>query len=261
MIRCLFPVAAVLVILSAGCNKRPDKVLSDDEMVSLIADMQLAESYWNLKSSGSADVEQRELMGKRVLAAHGVTVEQLDTSLSWYGRNMDTYEELYAKVDREIASRRKKLMKGSADDIEMDEGNNLWPYGRHGVISSLGISDGYVFSVSSDNLEKGDAVEWKMNITPSVQVQGVLGVEYEGGDVSYVHRLFQGSSSKFEMRVQTDTARVVSRVFGTLRVKDTGRLPVMTDSISLVRLPLDSTLYYRMNGQQNYSGPHRKVVK
>lgn len=255
--RIAFLLAAVTL---SGCHLRPDGVLSDDKMADVIADMELAESYWNSKHSGFADTEERERFGKGVLAAHGVTVEELDSSLSWYGRNMDTYTELYEKVDKKLAARRKELMKGTADDIEIEEGNNLWPYGRHGMISSLGQSDGYVFSVSSDNLQKGDALEWKMNITPAVQSQGMLGVEYSDGSFSYTHRAFQGAS-KIEMRLQTDTAKHVERVFGTFRVSSPRDLPVMTDSMALIKSPLDTLQYYRLNGQGRWYGPPKQKRK
>lgn len=250
--------SGIVCLIATGCAKRPEGVLSDDEMVSLIVDMQLADGYCNATYNGSHSSDNRSVMGERVLAAHGVTIEQLDSSLSWYGRNMDTYTELYEQVDKKMLERRKKLMKGTADDVEMSEGNNLWPYGKHGMISDLGVNDGYVFSVTSDELIKGDAIDWKMNISPSVPAQGVLGVEYTDGEVNYVSRTFQ-SQSKIEMHIQTDTALVVKRVFGTLRIGDSSRLPVMTDSISLVRTPLDSMQYYKVNSQRKYSGP--KPVK
>ena len=117
-----------------------------------------------------------------------------------------------------------------------------------------------MFSVSSDNLQKGDALEWKMNITPAVQSQGMLGVEYSDGSFSYTHRAFQGAS-KIEMRLQTDTAKHVERVFGTFRVSSPRDLPVMTDSMALIKSPLDTLQYYRLNGQNRWYGPPKQKRK
>ena len=38
-------IAATAFLFASGCVKRPSKVLSDDEMASLVADLEIAEGY------------------------------------------------------------------------------------------------------------------------------------------------------------------------------------------------------------------------
>ena len=64
-----------------GCDRRPKEVLSEKEMVSLMADMQLAEACLNSSAVSVHSRDGRLELGRSVLAAHGVTQEQLDTTL------------------------------------------------------------------------------------------------------------------------------------------------------------------------------------
>ncbi|MDE6095448.1 MAG: DUF4296 domain-containing protein [Muribaculaceae bacterium] len=240
--------------LLSGCGDRPKEVLSEKKMVRLMADMELAEAYVNMNGQPSSRENYRLEIGRSVLAAHGVTQEQLDTTLAWYGRNLDDYTELYAKVDKEILARKKKLLNMTDEELEMQEGDILWKYGRNGVISDLGNTDSWVFSVSDPELQKGDRVQWSMHIMSPVQVNGVLGVEYEDGSSDASSSVFIGRN-RLELTCQTDTGKTVKRVYGTMRSKDESYLPLFADSISVVRLPFDSMEYKTSRNIRHYGVP------
>ncbi|MDE5713482.1 MAG: DUF4296 domain-containing protein, partial [Muribaculaceae bacterium] len=240
--------------LTSGCDDRPKEVLSEKKMVRLMADMQLAEAYVNMSGQPSSRGDYRLEMGRSVLAAHGVTQEQLDTTLAWYGRNLDDYSELYAKVDKEILSRKKKLLNMTDEELEMEESDILWKYGKNGVISKLGNTDSWIFSVSDPDLQKGDRLQWSMHITSPVQVNGVLGVEYDDGSSDASSSVFIGRN-KLELTCQTDTGKTVKRVYGTMRAKDESYLPLYADSISVVRLPYDSMEYKSFRNARHYGIP------
>lgn len=246
--------------LISGCDDRPKEVLSEKKMVRLMADMQLAEAYVNMTGQPSSRGDYRLEMGRSVLAAHGVTQEQLDTTLAWYGRNLDDYSDLYAKVDKEILSRKKKLLNMTDEEMEMAESDILWKYGKNGVISKLGNTDSWIFSVSDPELQKGDRLQWSMHITSPVQVNGVLGVEYEDGSSDATSSVFIGRN-KLELTCQTDTGKTVKRVYGTMRAKDESYLPLYADSISVVRLPYDSMEYKTFRNAKHYGIPVVKKPK
>lgn len=250
----------LLVCVSlAGCSKRPKEILSEKQLVRLMADMELAESYSNIADVRSHDSEYRLELGKSVLAAHGITQEQLDTTLSWYGRNLDDYSELYAKVDKEILERKKKLLKMTDEEIQMEESDILWKYGKNGLLSDLGTSDGWILSVTEPELQQGDRLLWSMHIDNPVQLNGVLGVEYADGTSEAVSSVFIGKN-KLELDYQTDTAKVVKRIYGSIRLKDngSGSLPIFADSINLVRLPFDSMEYRIHRNVKRYGIPSPK---
>lgn len=243
-------------ILLCGCSKRPKGVLREGKMVSLMADLQLAEAYSNTAGMGNYNSDSRENLGKGVLAAHGVTQEEVDSTLAWYGRNMDDYTELFAKVDKEIMSRRKKLMKEEGSKDNINSADMLWPYQTHGVLSALGNSDAWILSLESPDLSRGDVLEWSIRMSESSAFTGVLGVEYADGTSDALSQMLSGKQ-KYELRLQTDTGKTVSRIYGTLRLKDSKQMPIYADSIMLRRLPFDSLEYHRHRSLRHYGAPAR----
>lgn len=250
----------VLIIFCGACSSRPKEIIGEKKLVKIMADMQLAEAYMNLAENRSADSNDRLKLGRAVLASHGVTQEQLDTTLSWYGRNLDDYSELYAKVDKEIISRRTKLEKMSGDNPVVLEDDMLWAYGKNGLLSDLGIADSWILSVPEPEINKGDRLKWRMHLAVPVQMTGVLGVEYADGSSESTSQVFTGKNN-VELICQTDTSKEVKRIYGTMRLKDDKTMPVFVDSISLTRLDFDTLEYYSHRNSRRYGIPVRKMVE
>ncbi|MDE6339568.1 MAG: DUF4296 domain-containing protein [Muribaculaceae bacterium] len=258
MIRKLpFMLLAVVIALS-GCNKRPKGVLSDKEMVQLIADMEVAEVYIQQSNQSFYNDSSKDKAVQWVLNKRGINKADFDSTITWYGKNIDVYYDLYAKVDAELAKREKKAT-GESGDIVIS-GSDLWPYSKHIVLSELSNSNSVKFSILTDEVEKGDRLNLKMR-TKGLQNGSVLiGVDYETGPTSYASHNHNGNN-RIDISLQTDSARVVKRIYGYVRAKDSKQMPVWLDSIALERLPIDSTQYYRIFSQRKSYAPVKKVVE
>lgn len=239
----LFISASILV----SCGGKPADVISEDKMVDLLVDMQLTEAYVNTQSSSSN--KERVEYGRRVLEAHGVTEEQLDTTLAWYGRNMDDYTQLFDKVDKEILKRKKKYTEVAG---AIEESDNLWPFSPHILISELSGNHDFTFSLQNPAIEKGKIVELSFYLPNVRGLRGTLGVEYTDG---YGEAAINNFSSKNSVKIalQTDTAKEVARLYGVLNFKDNPVFPILIDSLIIRTEPLD-TLSYRSKkrNQKNY---------
>lgn len=237
----------LLLILSlTGCIKRPKGVLSDKQMAPVIADLELAEAYMQTKRS--AGTSEKEALTEYVLEKHGVSRAVFDSTMSWYGRNIDNYQDLYKEVDKIIEMRRSEIAGVPLEEIDNTE-TDLWTYSRHAMISRNSSADALSFSIPSINMEKGERVEWHLRLRGSAQGFALLGVEYEDGERAYVNSSVR-SSRKLNIKLQTDTTRRVSRLFGNLWFDSSTSLPVWVDSISLIRLPFDSLEYYNVHAQR-----------
>ncbi len=243
-------------LLASGCNKRKE-VLNEKEMVDLITDLKLAEAYTNSQMGGPHHAENREELANSILAEHKVTREQLDSTLGWYGKNLDKYAELYEKVDKKLLAKRKRLMKDTEKNVAQEDGNNLWPLAKNGVISSLGTNDGLILSLIEPELSVGDRLEWTMHIKESAEpLTGVLGVEYADGTSEAVTSNFN-NRQHLELSLQTDTSKSVSRIYGTMRRKNMEIQPLFIDSIMLHKIPYDSIEYNKYRSQKKYGYPVR----
>lgn len=233
-----------------SCSDRPSNVLSEDKMVKLMVDMELTEAYVNTNVGSSS--KDRIDLGERVLKAHGVTEETLDTTLAWYGRNMDEYSQLFEKVDKEIEKRRKKYTEIPGE--KQKEPDNLWPFGQHVIISPLSGSNSLTFNVRQPEIEKGDIIEFSSYLPNPTGIKGTFGVEYTDGHGEVMISSFP-SKNKIQISLQTDSSRVVSRIFGVMSVKEISSLPLYLDSISLKAEPLDTLNYRSKRRSQKSFGP------
>lgn len=246
--RFFIPLCLLAVMLS--CSKRPSNVLSESKMVDLMVDMELAEAYSNNGSAMSSD--DKMALGKQVMKAHGVSEETLDTTLAWYGRNLDAYAELFEKVDKEIMKRRKKYTE--VPGMKQSETENLWTYGDHLIMSPLSGSDAFSFSLPNPDVKPGETLEFTFALANSVGMKGTLGVEYTDGHGEGLVSNISGKNS-VNITLSTDTGRNVKRIFGTLQVKDKKNLPVYIDSLKLITQPFDSINYRNNKRNQKKFGP------
>lgn len=227
-----------LLVIVSSCGDRPSNVLSEDKMVSLMVDMELAEAYQNTTHTASG--QERIDIGKRVLKMHGVSEETLDTTLAWYGRNIDEYSELFKKVDKEIIKRQKKYTEIPGQQIQVSD--NLWQFGEHLIISPLSGQDAFSFSLNHPEIEKGDLLEISFALPNALALNGTLGVEYTDGSGDAVVSNFSSKKSIL-LSLQTDSSRSVSKIFGSMHFKDINANPVYIDSLKIIAEPIDTANY------------------
>ena len=221
-----------------SCGDRPSHVLSEDKMVDLLVDMELTEAYVNTQHSVLP--KEKNEIGEQVLELHGVSKETLDTTLAWYGRNMDQYTALFEKVDKKINGRKKQYL--TEPGIAIQDANNFWPYSTHLLISPLSGFNGLNFVVKNSEIEKGGVVVFSMYLPNVDNMKGSLIVEYEDGKGDAISQNYN-SRHKIELQIPTDTSRIVSKIFGSFNLKDSKNLPLYIDSISLKTEPFDSVTY------------------
>lgn len=233
-----FLILVSLVLAAVSCSDRPKDVLSESEMVDLLTDMALAEAY---SSSSGSRSEGREALLEAVLKKHGVTQAQLDSTLEYYGRNIDEYDKIYEKVEKNLQAKNSTQGEEQAKEV-----NDIWPYGKFAAFLPGQMSDGITFSFPSSEIDKGSRLEWGMRLTQTEGTEMMLGVEYDDGTLSMYKNNPRGNSVK--VGLQTDTAKTVKRLFGVMTARN-GMRPFWADSIRLLKEPFDSMVYSKVRTQ------------
>lgn len=253
----LISVSALGLVFLSSCVDRPEGVLSDRKMVPVVADMILAEAYG--KETLSENEMTRQALVEYVLKKHGVSHEEFDSTMAWYGRNDDAYYEMCDLVEKELAAKRRKTE--GQTSIE-EESSDLWPYSRQSMISVLSNSNAFDFSLPTTEVGRGERINLKLRMNNMVDGTALLGVEYDNGVRSYLTRQL-GSSKRVDLTLQTDTGLVVNRIFGHFILSGADRLPLWLDSISLAKLPYDTMQYYSIHMQRANREPktRRPVFK
>lgn len=246
-----------LIVAVGACNKRPKTVLSEDKMVDLMADLQMADAYYSVTPGGKNKPDKKVLVTS-ILKKHGVTQEQFDSTTAYYGRNIDEYYRLYDKVADKIR-KTNGMANGQRAGNTASAGQDIWPYSKFATLFENQTTDGLTFSMPASDIKPGTVLEWRMRLSSAQGVDAMLGVEYENGKSSTFKKSASGNRS-FSIPVQTDTSMAIKRVFGVLTVPRSG-LPLWVDSISLAKIDFDSLSYSKIRQQRSVSPPAPKKVE
>lgn len=251
------PFAVALLLLASACSKRPENVLSDSEMEKFLTDMMLADAYEQSAAGRGMPDSIRRNLGESVMKAHGIDYETLDSTYAWYSRNLDDYYKLYSRVEKRLDKRRRNI-EGMAALPDNEMQNDIWQLPQHITFSTLGEGDALVFELPGEAISKGERLEWKLHLSNGLETSMLLGLDYEDGSTCVATRDFH-QDRNLKMKLISDTAKDVRRIFGVLSVPRSG-MPVYSDSITLIKLPFDSVEYRNTWAQKNFYGPRSRPV-
>lgn len=252
---CLYVPIVLCTLMLGACSRRPKEVLSDDKTAALLADLHIADAYSTIGMGGQSDLSitdndsLRKVLRQSVLSAHGVSEAQLDTTLGWYGHNLDKYEEMYEKVPEYIAEKRTKL---AEQNDKSGRNPSLWPYGSRQRIA-LGKNRVVVvpFEIGGTSIPKGGKLVWEAKAVNMFEPADMfIAAEYADGSINYVQRTLMGGGRQ-NVTLQSDSSRPVAKVWGYLRVRQPQTL--ILDSISLKAAPLNAASYYEYRSTKTWT--------
>ena len=244
----LVPCAMLLIALTGACDRTPEYVLSRSEMVDLMVDMHKAEGVVELNRSRYGSDSMRKVMKQSVLQRHGVTQERFDTSMVWYGHNLEKYIEVYDEVIARLES--------EVSEVDADQGGarismavvgdsaDAWPESRMRRFFYGQPDDMVRFLLRRDeNWESGDVYTWRFYLTNArAPLSYAIGTQYTDGTTDYLTGT-TSSNGWNEIVMQLDTARVAQNVFGFASLSPNLLDAPYMDSISLVRTRLSRDAY------------------
>lgn len=128
--RKLFSILLFGLFLSVvSCGRQPSGVIGNDEMVDLLVDVYTSEALTQ-DNVGMFDTgEKKEALYNSVLNKHGVTRQQFDTSLYWYGQNAEIFNKINEKVTERLKDKRIEI-EASASEMRsfalQGDSVNIW---------------------------------------------------------------------------------------------------------------------------------------
>lgn len=240
--RRLLPLIATLVILAA-CSKTPGYVISEGKMAEIMADIHTGEAVVDANGSSFRRDSAKQAFMQSICMRHGVTTQELDTSLYWYGHNLQEYMKVYDKTISILESRIADAEKagGKSNDgprsISLDgDSVNLWQGPSTVRNSANNPSEFLAFSFNTDkNWERGDRYTVSVRpINPRSAVFMTLVATYNDGTAEYV-TLNEGSEGKKSLTLVLDSAKAATTVYGTIHYAPRKGEISYLDSISVVR--------------------------
>lgn len=255
----------IVLVVACACKRTPGYVIKTDEMSALLADMHMAEAVVENDYGSYASDSSRMALKQAVLERHGVTPEQFDTSLVWYGHNIDEYLQVYDGTIELLKAR--QAAAGSASVMAMSIGGDsaeIWPGSRYMALSQRLPSSmvGFDFK-NDDNFEPGDIYTFRIKVldNPGSRVKWAMAANYaEGGLDVLTLNISPQQNGWAEVTFVTDSTLTLDRIRGHFEVEtdDNKSGEIWVDSISLVRRRLTPEAYQQRFRIKQYNKPKLK---
>lgn len=236
----------LIPLLLLACNKKSERILSEKEMIEVLSDIQIAEAYQN-----NARVPARfdhQAITNAVLEKRGIPKEVFDSTLSYYGRNLDQYYIVLDKVSQKLTK-----LEPSAAQVVKNEQDNVWPFAPNFLFIEREGLDNFSFSFSPENMDAGQVLEWSFRLPSMTLTSGFLGVQYTDGTSTITGRNSMDGSI-YRYVVLPDSTRSINRVFGSFSIQDRD-FPVMVDSISMFKVTHLEDVNADINSNKHISLP------
>ena len=239
------PAIFIIAITLTACSKTPSGVIGKEKMARIIADLSIAEAVVETDYRNFTSDTARLILKQSVLAKNKVTPQQMDSSLRWYGRNMDLLVEVY---DRAIEMTQEDLKRNAIDasvpthkqpsSIYATEGDSvdLWNARPNRLFAANMPTNLSTFHLTTDrNWQSGDIFTLSGKVIGAVNpLHFSITAEYQDGSREYISSSAYGSIW-LRLKLPLNPDKTASTVYGYILYTPQGGEVVALDSISLVR--------------------------
>ncbi len=141
-----------LICMAFSCSRVPKHIISERKMRVVLHDMLIAEAMVESLHDSYQTSEERMAVYDAVFAKHQITQAKYDSTLMWYGKNMDLYMGIYKLVQRDINAEIAALGEIKPNPISGDVSNydsiDIWIFNRSGVFLPERIFNALLFDIS-----------------------------------------------------------------------------------------------------------------
>lgn len=260
----------ILGIILAACSKTPSHVISENDMVALMADLYKAEAIIDDEDNKTFSTDSMKMkLRQSVFMRHNVTQEQFDTSLIWYAHNLDVYDKVFDDIIARLEDEQKNVTRGDYSSTSIVDASalkpsmpryrasgdtaDIWGKGRVWVMLPGHKQHIVSFDIKPDKeYMRGDKYEIALkavNVNSTVNV--FMAVDYEDGSTSFRQTSFNKEGWQ-RFKVQSDTAREVKRIHGFMDFATQSHRTLFMDSVELIRTHFDNDGYSSALRQQKW---------
>ncbi len=243
MKRYLLIFSFVWLLFSCNSNRAPEYVIEEQALEDLLVEIHLSEAV--IETNNITQIPERKKIREAIFLRHGVTQEQFDTTLVWYGHRMAKYMELYdrviARLEHEndeakklLAERNSRQMSQPGDSVD------IWRLPRHHVFDTRLSTNLLAFEILPDeNFERRDYFElrFKVSLLPRQSIDPQLYMTATHFDNSMVsNQLDISKEGWYSLPLQTDSAKTLNHLKGYILLPMQAiHQRMYIDSIALVR--------------------------
>lgn len=240
---------AVFAITLCSCSRTPDGVLDEEDMAELLVDVHKGEGVVESNPSAFPTDSAKRAFRQAIYARHGLTTEQVDKSLRWYGYNMEKYVDVYdlvlEKLDEDMRLAQERAgasgtaatgLNGTGSLALEGDSVDVWIGLRFRPFAQSLESNVIPFLLKFDqNWEQGDIYTFRSKMQGnSREGRLIVGIDYtDGSSDTYSSRLI--GDGWHETKFALDSTRTAREIYGALQYDASAGEVAFVDSISLTR--------------------------
>lgn len=135
------------ITLFFACSRIPKGVISEKKMRSMLVDMQIAEEMINMNPQDYGSNEEKTALYQAVFDKYRITEAEYDSSLIWYGRNLDLYMRIYNLALTDVKKRIEIMgdVKPEAISTSDEDSINIWMYRDYYEFTPFALSNTIIF--------------------------------------------------------------------------------------------------------------------
>ena len=237
----------VTVLVLSGCF-RPKGVLSQSTMTDVLVDMHKTDAILAENNTAYGQYSKKAPYYNYIFKKYGITKAEFDSTLVWYTKNPQKFENMYDDVIKRLTALQKDVDDNKFHPIDYanigKERLDIWNKPTHHKFSKDSVRTKVDFEIKSDNLLYGDVYELKLRLKipteDSCRKQRIeLRINYYNGKAYHTFKLVKndGIMRRFTFRMPAYQKLKIKSVSGQLLASSAykGIFHATLDSIRLIR--------------------------
>ena len=217
---------SLLFLFMVACSRAPKGIISEKKMQNLLTDMHLADAIISSDPSNFHNDEEKKALYQSVYDKHRVTEDVYDSSLVWYGKNLDVYMQVYnmaltdvkKKIEELGVIEPEKVLYANEDTVD------IWSIDKYYEFRLSSLSNSLIFNLIPDEeFSHGSIFVFGlrvMGLMSGMQSPVEVHLHAEQNDTTIVVKNNITSNGYHEMILRTLAIHRVRRVYGYVRFNE-----------------------------------------
>jgi hypothetical protein len=243
-----FTIIVSILLIFAACSNRPKGVLAQEDMVNMLTDMHKLDGVLIERGIMFSNDSTKTKYYNFVFSKYEITKANFDSSLVWYTKNPQEFNNVYNKVLINLSLQEKEVKSGKyhfIDSVELAKvKSEIWKKSTKYVLTKDSTRTKLDFEVVDPSLLYGDVyiLRFLLRIAPedSCTKQHIaLRLNYRNGKVDSAFAVAHHDSllRRYTLKLPATRKLKIKSISGELLGSKVykGKLHATLDSISLIR--------------------------
>ena len=217
-------ISFILFLLLMACSRVPKGIIPEKKMQQILTDMYLADAIINTDLIFYQNDENIKALYQSVFDKHRVTASIYDSSLVWYGKNLDVYMQVNNMALADVKKRIEKINNIEPEITVSEDFDDIWSVSRYLEFTPTSLSNTHSFSFRGDEDYASGSIFvlgfQVLGLVPGMQSPVEVHLRAEQNDTTIIMNHQTGDNGYHEIILRTLPIPRVKRVYGYIRINN-----------------------------------------